>query len=156
MLRKNSTQKSQARGFSFAVVASQYNARFVDNMVLAAVDHLRQAGAVAVDVFRVPGAFEIPVVVGELVRKKPKTYNAVICLGLILRGETTHADHIGQAVTESLAAAQVHYGVPLIHEVLVVASVAQATARCLDPEKNRGVEAAQTAVSMARLMASIR
>lgn len=156
MLVKNLIQKRQAKGFRFAVVASQYNARFVDSMTAAALDHLRRAGAAVVDLFRVPGAFEIPVVVGELVRRKPKAYDAVICLGLIVRGETTHADHIGQAVTESLASAQMQYGIPLIHEVLVVANEAQATARCLDPEKNRGVEAAQTAVSMAQLMASMK
>ncbi len=155
MLKKNPTRKLNGKGFRFAVVASRYNAKFVDYMTRAAVDYLRDSGATRVEVFRVPGAFEIPVVVGKLIKRETQPYHAVICLGLLIRGETTHAEHIGMAVTESLARAQVRHGVPLIHEVLVVANESQAVARCLDPKKNRGVEAAQTAVSMARLMATL-
>lgn len=155
MLQENSTQRQSAKGLKFAIIASRYNARFVDSMANSAATWLKESGAAKVDVIRVPGAFEIPVVVGRLASRKRARYDALICLGLILRGETTHADHIGEAVTQTLAQAQLQHGIPVIHEVLVVATQAQAVARCLNPKSNRGVEAAQTAVDMAQLMKSL-
>lgn len=134
-----------------ALVASEYNRRYVDGLVDAAVRVLREA-AVEVAVFRVPGAFEIPVVVETLAAGGPRRWSAVICLGLILRGETAHADLVGAAVTRALMEIGLRHRVPVIHEVLLVSSKAQADVRCLDPQHNRGAEAAQSALSMIRLM----
>lgn len=169
MLKKNAVTKASAKGLRFAIVASRYNARYVDSMVLAASECLAKAKASKVDVIRVPGAFEIPVVVGRLAshgyggekenegdgEEGATGYHAVICLGLIIRGETSHADHIGLSVTQALAEAQLYSGVPVIHEVLVVANEQQAEARCVDPKHNRGAEAASTAIDMARLMKTL-
>ena len=139
----------------FAIVASQYNARYVDGMVRGAKSALGRAGAVEVDVVRVPGAFEIPVVAARLARAHLPPYAAVICLGVILRGETTHAQHIGEAVSRALAQIQVQFEVPIIHEVLLLENADQARVRCLGRKHNRGTEAAVTALEMAQVMKSL-
>ena len=125
----------------------------------AAVAELKRAGA-TVQVVRVPGAYEIPVVAARLANSLRTTHHAprpsaVICLGVILRGETTHAQHIGEAVSDALMQIQVTHGIPVIHEVLLLENEKQAAARCLNPKHNRGVEAAQTAMEMARVMAAL-
>jgi 6,7-dimethyl-8-ribityllumazine synthase len=142
-----------ARGHHFAIIASKYNARYVDGMLIPAVDTLKKAGAKSVRVIRVPGAFEIPAVAAALA--KTKRFSVLICLGVILRGETTHAQHIGEAVSHALANIQVQWQVPVIHEVLLLENEAQAEARCLNPKHNRGLEAAQTAIEMAALMKTL-
>ena len=125
-------------------------------MANAAKKVLSMANAKRVDVFRVPGAFEIPVVVAELARSEPPKYSAIICLGVILRGATTHAQHIGEAVSQALMDIQVRNRVPVIHEVLLLENKEQAVERCLNPKQNRGAEAAYTALEMARILAELR
>lgn len=136
-----------------ALVASQYNARYVDGLVAGAVRVLAEAGGPAPEVFRVPGAFEIPVVVARLLRRRPANRpEAILCLGVIWQGETPHAEHIGESITDALMGLQVDSGVPCVHEVLVVNSAAQAKARCLAARTNRGGEAALTALAMVELL----
>jgi len=142
-------------GRRFVVVASRYNARFVDGMLEAAVSTFQAAGVPTVEVFRVPGAWEIPVAAAAVVRRPGVRPDAVICLGLILQGETSHAQHIGDCVSDALMRLSVKQGVPIIHEVLSVNTEAQAEARCLDPRTNRGAEAALTALEMATVMEQI-
>lgn len=151
MLRKNLKSKKAAIGGSFAIVASQYNGRYVDSMLKAAQAELIAAGAAEVRVVRVPGAYEIPVVAARIAEANPK-FSAIICLGVILRGATTHAQHIGEAVSDALVCIQINEKVPVIHEVLLLENEQQAKERCLDPERNRGVEAAQTALKMTQVM----
>ena len=153
MLKAVKKSKARKSGGSFAIVASRYNARYVEGMLNAAVRELKRAGA-KVQVVRVPGAYEIPVVAARLstLASRPA---AIICLGVILRGATTHAQHIGEAVSQALMQIQITHGVPVIHEVLLLENKEQAEARCLDPKHNRGVEAAQTALEMARVMAEL-
>ena len=144
---------------SFAIVASRYNARYVDPMLRAAKAELWRADVSRIQIVRVPGAYEIPVAAKSLARASRLAphapLSAIICLGVILRGETVHAAHIGEAVSRALMKIQLQYEVPVIHEVLLLENEAQARARCLDPKRNRGREAAQTALAMAQVMAGL-
>lgn len=163
MLKRATTKKLKFTSGTFAIVASQYNAKYVNGMLRAAVAELKRAGARKPVIVRVPGAYEIPLAVVRLAElgehshgpnTKPK-FSAIICLGVIIRGETAHADLIGEAVTHALTRIQLDYRVPVIHEVLLLDSEEQAKVRCLCPEHNRGREAAQTAVQMAKMMAAV-
>jgi len=165
MLKAIKARRFRAGDGRFAIVASQYNARYVDEMLEAAKAELERAGAKSVQVVRVPGAYEIPVVAARLARSAaPRAsrfthhvsrFSAIICLGVILRGETVHAAHIGEAVSRTLMEIQLRYEVPVIHEVLLLENEEQARARCLDPQRNRGREAAQTALAMAQVMGDL-
>ena len=153
MLQTNKPVRlSKKSGGHFAIVASTYNARYVDSMLKAAEATLKRAGATEIEVIRVPGAFEIPVVASALVRRLNPRVSAIIALGVIIRGATSHAQHIGESVTQALVSIQVQSLVPVIHEVLLLENEKQAQERCLDPKRNRGVEAAQTALKMAEVM----
>ena len=152
MLKKASKAKTnQVSGTRVTIVASRYNARYVNSMLRAAKTELAKA-KVAVEVVRVPGAFEIPAVASALAGRLANPVDAILCLGVILRGETTHAENIGQAVTRALAQLQIEHSLPMIHEVLLLENVQQAKERCLDARNNRGIEAARTAVEMMRVM----
>ena len=152
MLKKASkTKASAAPGTRVAIVASRYNARYVNSMLRAAKAELAKA-KVAAEVVRVPGAFEIPAVASALARRLTNPIDTILCLGVILRGETTHAENIAQAVTGALAQLQVEHSLPVIHEVLLLENVQQARERCLDARHNRGIEAARTAIEMTRVM----
>ena len=154
MLTPVKTRKWNARESEFAIVASRYNARYVDGMLVAAVRELKRARAETIKVVRVPGAYEIPVVAAKLARQSTVHHqlSAIICLGVILRGATTHAQLIGEAVSRALMQIQMQYGVPVAHEVLLLENERQAAERCLDRTHNRGAEAAQTALEMARVL----
>ena len=155
--RRKPTGRSHAK---VAIVASRYNAVYVDAMLRAAKTELKRAGADA-HVVRVPGAYEIPVVAERLAGASVEgnsrlSCDAIICLGVILRGETSHAAHIGEAVSNALMEIQLRHEIPVIHEVLLLESHDQARVRCLDQQHNRGLEAAQTALAMAKVMRSLK
>ena len=164
MLRKVKTGKVVAKGGSFAIVASRYNAVYVDAMVHSAKAELENAGT-RVRIVRVPGAFEIPAVAARLAEKDSiqasriappaSRLSAILCLGVIFQGETSHAQHIGWGMTHALAQIQVQYKIPVIHAVFVFEKEKHARVRCLGAKHNRGTEAAQTALRMARVMRNL-
>jgi 6,7-dimethyl-8-ribityllumazine synthase len=154
MLRKVQPKKNQLSGGTFAIVASRYNARYVDAMLRAAKAELWRADVSRIQIVRVPGAYEIPVVAKRLARTLPGL-SAIVCLGVILRGETVHAAHVGDTVSRALMEIQLAYEVPVIHEVLLLENESQAEVRCLDPRHNRGTEAAQTALAMVHVLKSL-
>jgi 6,7-dimethyl-8-ribityllumazine synthase len=156
MLKTIKSKTVRAGGGAFAIVASKYNSRYVDAMLRAAQRELKRAGA-KIHVVRVSGAYEIPVVAAKLARHSTLGVrpSAIICLGVILRGETTHAAHIGEAVSNALMQIQITHELPVVYEVLLLENEAQARVRCLGKKHNRGTEAAQTALEMARVMESL-
>jgi len=149
MLKKVKTKTARDSGGSFAIVASKYNKEYVDAMLRAARAELLNAGA-KIRIVRVPGAFEVPTVAAKLAASGH--YSAVICLGVIFQGETSHAQHIGWGVTHALAQIQVQHKIPIIHGVFYFEKEKHARVRCLGEKHNRGTEAAQTALEMARVM----
>jgi 6,7-dimethyl-8-ribityllumazine synthase len=108
----------------------------------------------AISIHRVPGSFEIPVVVRELARKKKA--DAIIACGVIMRGETNHAKNLSRSVTDALQRIAVDYGVPVINVVLSFDNESQARERCLENTINRGTEAARAAVEIAGAMSKLR
>lgn len=155
MLKSISKSKGKSGGGRFAIVASQYNSRYVDAMLRAARSELKRAGAEKIEVVRVPGAYEIPLVAAKLAGASRPPLSAIICLGVILRGQTVHADYIGRAVSNALMKIQLRYEIPVIHEVLLLENEEQARVRCLGNKFSRGAEAAHTAISMAKVMLSL-
>ena len=158
MLRQVQKQKIQSNA-SITIVASRYNELYVDAMVHAAREILMAAGA-KVRIIRVPGAFEIPAVAAKVAgkssgRKNRARASAIICLGVVFQGETSHAQHIGWGVTHALAAIQVQHQIPVIHGVFVFGKEKHARVRCLGAKHNRGAEAAQTALKMVELFGRI-
>lgn len=152
MLKEISTRALKNSGGHFAIVASRYNSQYVDGMVRGARRVFEKAKIREVELVRVPGAFEIPLAAAVLARRRWPRLSAIVALGVIIRGETAHAHHIGDAVTQALLRIQLDAEIPVIHEVLLLENTEQARARCLDARFNRGHEAAQTALEMAELM----
>ncbi len=129
------------------IVASKYNEQFTDALVENAIEELGELVPQGrVDLIRVPGAFEIPVMVASILDREPPA--CVIALGLIIRGSTEHGDLVASSVTNALQQLAVEYLRPVIHEVLLVDDEKQAYARCIGAQLNRGKEAARAAASM--------
>lgn len=140
----------------FAVVAARFNALVVDQLLAGAADALARHGVPAdrLDVVRVPGAFEIPVVAQHL--GKSGRYAAVICLGCVIRGDTDHYDHVAGSATGGILNAGLNSGVPVIFGVLTCDTLEQALHRAGAKAGNKGAEAAVTAVEMVNLMAKLK
>lgn len=154
MLKEIKLTGVRKTGGRYAIVASKYNARYVDAMLDAATAILKKAKAEEIQVVRVPGAFEVPIVAARLASASPSPA-AVICLGVILRGATTHAQSISDVVSYALGTIALQTQVPVIHEVLLLENEQQARERCLSKTHNRGAEAALTAIEMGALMLRI-
>jgi len=139
----------------FAIVASKYNMEFVQGLVDATTKELYHTYPTAhIDLVQVPGAFEIPLA-AKLVARQRK-YDAIIALGVIIRGDTDHADLIGRTVTDSLQQISLETEIPVIHEVLLVENREQAAERCQGEELNRGTEAARVAIEVAHVILELK
>lgn len=147
--------RTSARKKHFAIVASLFNRVYVQGLVDHALDELRSLSPSAnISIHQVPGAFEIPVVVREIARKKQA--QAILALGVILQGKTSHAQNLARSVTDALQQIAIEHGVPVINAVLSLETEAQARERCLGSEINRGTEAARAAVSIGEVMGDLR
>lgn len=146
------TPSPSSRQGRIVIVASRYNSEYTDALVESSSETIsRLASDLEVEVIRVPGAFEIPVVV-ETVACAEEPPLAILALGVIIRGSTAHADLIAQSITKTLQETSVSHLIPVIHEVLLVDTAEQAEARALGDELNRGREAAEAAIAMIEVM----
>lgn len=153
------TEKSQpkaagdlsAKGFRFAVVASRWNDQIVSRLVEGARTALasHQADEDAIQIFLVPGAFEIPL----CAQKAAETgkFDAVICLGVIIRGDTPHFDYIAAAAARGISEAGLRTGVPLLFGLITADNIEQANDRSRDDQNNKGWEAAMAAIEIVTL-----
>jgi 6,7-dimethyl-8-ribityllumazine synthase len=140
---------------TFHIVASRYNAPYVDGLVDHAIKELRRLDTDAtISVHRVPGSFEIPVIVRELASQSKA--DAIIACGVILQGETDHAQNLSRSVTDALQRIAVERGVPVINVMLSFDDEDQARARCLENKINRGTEGARAAVEIANVLTELR
>lgn len=140
---------------TFVIVASQFNADYVQGLVNHATKELRTlAPNASISIQRVPGSFEIPVVVNELASRKKA--DAIIACGVILKGKTDHAQNLSRSVTDALQRVAIAHGVPVINAVLSFDSEPQARERCLEEKINRGTEAARAVVEITNVMSELR
>lgn len=152
-LRKGS---HNATGLKFGIVVAKFNKFVTSKLLSSCLDKLTKHGVEAddIEVVRVPGAFEIPLVAKTLAATK--RFDAVICLGAVIRGDTPHFEYISAEASRGISQASLETDVPIIFGVLTTETVAQAIERG-DPAKfNRGGEAAKSAIEMATVMRMIR
>lgn len=144
-----------ATGFRFALVASRFNELVVSRLADGALDALRRHGASDEDltVVWVPGSFELPVVATRLARAG--RYDAVICLGAVIRGATDHYVHVAGQTAAGIARASADTGVPVIFGVLTTDTIEQAIERAGTKAGNKGADAALTAIETADLLRRI-
>lgn len=147
--------KLTARGFKFGIVISRFNSFISDRLLEGALDALRRSGASEEDctVVRVPGSFEIPLVAKKLA--KTGRYDAIVCLGCVIRGATPHYEYIATEVTKGIAHITLENEIPVSFGVLVTDNIEQAIERAGTKVGNKGFDAAMTAIEMANLMKEI-
>ncbi len=139
----------------YAIIAARFNDLVVDRLTAGALDALHRHGVAddRIDIVRVPGAFEIPMIARKLA--KGGQYAAVICLGCVIRGDTDHYDHVAGAATSGIASAAAESAVPVIFGVLTCDTLEQALHRAGAKAGNKGYEAAVTAIEMVNLLAKL-
>jgi 6,7-dimethyl-8-ribityllumazine synthase len=141
-----------AQGLRFAIVVSRFNSLVTQRLLDGALDALRRHGADenAITVVYVPGSFEIPLAAKRLAQSG--AFDAVICLGCILRGDTPHFEYVASEAAKGIAQVALETGVPTIFGVVTADTLEQALERAGAKAGNRGFEAAMTAMEMANLM----
>jgi 6,7-dimethyl-8-ribityllumazine synthase len=145
-----------AEGRSFGIVASRFNDFVVKSLLEGAIDAIRRHGgdAGSVDVVWVPGSFEIPVVARELALSG--RYDALICLGAVIRGATAHFDYVAGGAAGGISKVALETGLPVMFGVITTESIEQAIERAGTKMGNKGFEAAISAMEMADLMVKLR
>jgi 6,7-dimethyl-8-ribityllumazine synthase len=155
-LPTHSTFLQSPRGARYAVIASRWNAAVVDALVQGARRAFAQHGVPEsrVEIVRVPGAWELPVLAAQLARSGE--YAAIVALGCVVRGETRHYEHVADECARGLMRVALDHGVPVLNGVLAVEREADALARAGGAHGNKGEDVAQAAIEMAAVMESTR
>ena len=145
-----------ATGLKFGIVVSRFNDFITERLLDGCLDTLRRHGAdiSQVDVMWCPGAFEIPLVAKYAA--ETEAYDAIICLGAVIRGSTPHFDHVAGQATSGIARTSMDTGVPTIFGVLTCESIEQAVERAGTKAGNKGCDAAMAAIEMVNLISSIK
>jgi 6,7-dimethyl-8-ribityllumazine synthase len=145
-----------AAGLRFAVIVSRFNSFITERLLAGAMDALIRTGAAEdqIDIIKVPGSWEIPLVAGELARQH--TYDALICLSAVIRGETPHFDYVAAEAAKGVAHVAAETGVPVAFGVLTTNTLEQAIDRAGAKSGNKGFDAAMTAIEMANLLRALR
>lgn len=143
--------KMSAKGLSFGIVISRFNEFITSKLLDGCMDVLKRhdADEKNIDVAWVPGSFEVPFVANKLASSKK--YDAVICLGAVIKGDTPHFDYIASEMTKGIATAGIKSGVPVIFGVITTDNLEQAIERAGTKAGNKGADAAMTAIEMANL-----
>ena len=144
-----------AEGFRFALVASRWNDFLTSRLVEGALDALERLGAdeKKVELYKVPGSFEIPLLARKVAGSKK--FDAVICLGTIIRGQTPHFEYIAGEVTKGIAQAGMETGVPVVYGIVTADTLEQAIDRAGVKAGNKGFEAAMSAVELVNLYKAV-
>jgi 6,7-dimethyl-8-ribityllumazine synthase len=144
-----------AAGLRFGIVVSRFNNFITDRLLAGAIDALEQSGAgeKQIEIVRVPGSFEIPLVAKKLA--VTGHFNSIICIGCVLRGETSHYDYVASETARGVQLAQLDSGVPMAFCVLTCDTLEQAINRAGLKSGNKGYQSALGAIEMARLMQKI-
>ena len=147
--------KLNAEGKKFAIVASRYNDFITEKLVGGALDALNRCGAQDkdIEVFKVPGAFEIPLVAKRVALTQ--RFDAIICLGAVIRGATPHFDFVAAEASKGIAQVMMETGLPVIFGVITVDTIEQAIERAGTKLDNKGFSAAMAAVEMANLFHAV-
>ena len=145
-----------ASGLRFAIVVSRFNSFITERLLAGALDALKRTGAAdeMIDVAKVPGSWEVPLVAGEMARQH--RYDAVICLACVIRGETPHFDYVAAEAAKGIAHVSAETGVPVVFGVLTTNTLEQAIDRAGTKGGNKGFDAAMTAIETANLMRTLR
>ena len=142
----------QAKGVKFAVIVSRFNEFITNKLLDGAVDALLRHGASEenIDVIKVPGSFEIPLVAKKIAKKK--SYDAIICLGTIIRGATPHFEYVASEAAKGIALVSLEAEIPVAFGVITADTIEQAIERAGTKSGNKGWDAALVAVEMAQLL----
>ncbi len=142
-------------GLKFAIVVSRFNSLISEQLLLGAIDGLKRHNVLEdnIDIFKVPGSFEIPLMCKKLVQKN---YDAVIALGAIIRGNTPHFDYVAAEVSKGVAHVSLESGKPVIFGVLTTDTIEQAIERAGTKAGNKGYDAAVAAIEMGRLFKDLK
>jgi 6,7-dimethyl-8-ribityllumazine synthase len=141
-----------AKGRKFAIVVSRFNDFLTDKLLSGAMDALIRCGASEddIDIIKVPGASEIPLLAKKVAEKK--LHHAIICLGAVIRGATPHFECVGAVVTKGISAVNLESGIPIIFGVLTTDTLEQAIERAGTKSGNKGWDAAISAIEMTNLI----
>ncbi|MEN6617767.1 MAG: 6,7-dimethyl-8-ribityllumazine synthase [Syntrophorhabdus sp.] len=144
--------KLNAKGFRFAIVVSRFNSFITDRLVEGALDALKRHGADEnkIDIYRVPGSFEIPLA-AKLIAKK-KDIDAVVCLGAVIKGATPHFHYVASEVTKGIAQSSLELEKPIAFGIITSDSIEQAIERAGTKAGNKGYDAAMSAIEMVNLI----
>jgi 6,7-dimethyl-8-ribityllumazine synthase len=146
--------KLDAKGLRFGIVISRFNEFISGKLLTGCLDGLTRHGADEknIDIVWAPGAFELPLLAKKLAEAKTNRYDAIICLGTVIRGATPHFDFIAAEVSKGIANVGLETGKPVIYGVLTTESIEQAIERAGTKSGNKGFDAALAAIEMANLM----